>query len=862
MGIVTDHLISAVAKQVNDHCLVVWYDPEKHYTDIARDLSLPSATVARYEGSFFALRRRIDHLMGGTEPPRLVVYVPEDPAKTHDALAELEAAGVVMKPGQQPPGRNTRLSVIARNALRPLLGDDAAAAVASQADNGKLSLADLDALAEKGEGITKGVVSLIFGTGNPQDVALGLLSGTRFDDEIRKKEAGAELAVLLGSAFDLDVPAGTTPQDVRARLARQVLTTDFLASMHGEVPPRLAEASAAAKPAAKDACAALARTWRLRRDLRDSYVEHASTVEKELGLTGVELDTSALAAIETFLEIEYRLQTGVEAGLLDATDDDLVETARARQSSFWAECLPDVQARWALVATTGQLLLEADRVEQELKTALPDVSAFLASYTGGNRPWCLLDTYHRHMERLYHNFDFDLGPRHATLKQLIHKARHRYMTVGAAIADEFMRCLQEAKYRLPGLMHQTEIYDKRVKPKAAEGKTAYVWVDALRFEMGHELAQTLSGELKLTVEPALAAVPTITEIGMAALLPGASESASVLPVAESKLGLEIGGKVIKDRDDRVAFLKERAGVKVYETKLESLLPSPKKKVEDAIRAADLVLVTSQEIDDLGERDNVPLARRTMDGMLHELRRAVRVLGNLGVVNVVIAADHGYLFGEELESDMKINAPGGETADIHRRVWVGRGGGADPSYLRARLSDFGLGGGLEIAAPRGFACFKVKGGAKAYFHGGLSPQEIIIPVISVAAGTQPAALVGGGVDWTITLGSQKISTRFVSVQIRGVATGLFELVPPRVRVEVTAKGESISTPVSASYGFEEATGDVQLREAGGGEKAVEPNTVALAITKETSQKTVTVRLLDAASGAELTRREGVEVAISI
>ena len=47
---------------------------------------------------------------------------------------------------------------------------------------------------------------------------------------------------------------------------------------------------------------------------------------------------------------------------------------------------------------------------------------------------------------------------------------------------------------------------------------------------------------------------------MAALLPKAHESAKVVAVGGGKLALEIDGKTIKDRKDRVAFLKENAGV--------------------------------------------------------------------------------------------------------------------------------------------------------------------------------------------------------------------------------------------------------------------------------------------------------------
>ncbi len=159
---------------------------------------------------------------------------------------------------------------------------------------------------------------------------------------------------------------------------------------------------------------------------------------------------------------------------------------------------------------------------------------------------------------------------------------------------------------------------------------------------------------------------------MAAFLPGA-ETATVVAAGDSKLGLEINSTILKDRPSRIKFLQENAGVAVFVTKLGDLLPNPKKKEREGIEKAELILVTSQEIDAIGEGDNVRLARRTMDDMLLELRRTFRVLSELGVETIIFSADHGYLFGEELSEDKKIDAPGGETADLHRRVWVGRGG---------------------------------------------------------------------------------------------------------------------------------------------------------------------------------------------
>ena len=157
-GIVTEFLAQLILKQVDDRGLVVWYDPDKAYAIIAGELELPNTQFVRYGGSFFKLRRAIDHLLNEGQPPRLVVYVPMERTETHSALIELDCAGVVIQPRQQPPACNTRLSVVARNALKPILGEDQVAEIERQVEAGKLSLADLNSLAEQGVDISTGVL--------------------------------------------------------------------------------------------------------------------------------------------------------------------------------------------------------------------------------------------------------------------------------------------------------------------------------------------------------------------------------------------------------------------------------------------------------------------------------------------------------------------------------------------------------------------------------------------------------------------------------------------------------------------------------------------------------------------------------
>jgi hypothetical protein len=846
---VSDYMRNLIKKQVDDHVIVVWYDPEGYYKEFVRSLELPGTPLERYDGSFFALRHRIDPFIAGPDPRRLIVYVPLDRSQTHNALVEVEAAGVAVYPGAQPRQLNTRPSVVAKGALRGHLGDRELTSIEKQVEAGKLSLADLDRIGAGAEP-PRGLISLIFGTSSPQEVALGFLSNEQHDEEILKKDAMSELSVLLQAEFELALLEGEPPKDLRHRLARHILATEFLESLQGNIPEQIASVKIATMAASKNACSALARTWRLRRDLRESYVNCASHAAIDLGISRLNLAIDQIRDSETFLEVERALLNQVEEALSQESREDLVEAALRHQSGFWAE-QPDIQARWSLIAVAGQLLLEADRVEKDIRLSPDSARAVFDSYTSGEKPWLFLDTYYRNMEKRYHNLDQEIGD---SLERLIIRAKERYMAAASKMAERFLRLYQRDSFRIAGVLRQVEIFEKIVKPALEEGKTAYIWADALRFEMARELLQIMSSEFHGEITPALAAAPTITEIGMAALLPRSS-SGTIVKVDESKLALEIEGEVIRNRDERVKFLQNKTTSKFFEGSLDKLLPKPSVPISKAIQDADLVLITSREIDDLCERDDPSLAR-TFD-LLSRLQKALRNLSRLGIKKIVVTSDHGYLFGDELGIDMKINPPGGDTADLHRRVWVGRGGASDPAYLRAKVSDFGLGGDLELATPWSFACFNAKSRSMSYFHGGLSPQELIIPVLTlIPKGEKKKA--GGNIAWSLDYGGRKLTTRYFSVNVSGKEKqSISDSEPPKIKLEIRDGGTCISKAVSASYGFEDATGVVQMKKANW---AIEPNTITLSIVKDPSKKIVSLHLLDAATDVELAPSKEIEVAI--
>jgi PglZ domain len=865
-GIVSDYLRGLIAKQVDDNGLVVWFDPSRDYEQLVPSLSFDRTTVVAFKGSFFALRREIDGLLNGESPPRLVVYVPCTEEETQDALIELTSTGVVMKPGQHPWQRNTRLSVVAKAALRTSLGEEQLASIEKQVEQGQLSLPDLDGLGASASGPV-GVLSRIFETSSPQEIALAMLSGPEYDERVVEKQAAGELSTVLNGTYGVALAADNGCPAMRERLATHALCTEFVAALSGSPPAQLASLKVASTEPGQAECVQLVRAWRSRRELRESYAAQAERVERGVGLAGITFEPDQIAGVETFLSLEHQIQVRIEEDLsregmtLAAAGSEYRQLIERRLGNFWCswpERYPEVRQRWLLIETVLNVLSTADEVQDGLKKLSGGPSVMVDKYATGEEPWCLLDTYQRRLERQSHLFDF--GVEHGALEAAIARARQRYMQAGGELAERFVREIAGAHFTVPGVLKQVDIYSKTLRPCLKSGKTAYVLVDALRFEMGRELAGRLQSSHEVTLLPAMASAPTLTPIGMGSLMPEAPDG-EVVPVKASKLGLKIGETILSDRKGRLAWLQQHeSDRKVVTATLEDLLPQPKKALQTALRSAELIVVTSQEIDELPEGDNIRLAHIAMDNVLLDLARLVNKLRDLGCERIVVTADHGYLFADEMDTDMKIEPPGGQTADLGRRAWIGRGGAASESYLRAPLAALGMGGELEIAVPWGFGVFMSPGGARAYFHGGMSPQEMIVPVISLTTASGGAQSTAPSIEWELVPGSRKISTRYFSVTVQGHTTELLGVEPPNVHVEVRSEGSVISTPVSASYGFVEATRDVQLRVSGEDNHQVEPNTMTLMVEALESHRAATVYLLDAGTGRELARLDDVKISV--
>jgi len=850
VGKVTDFLIEQIKKQITENHIVVWFDWERgapQYTVVIKDLEIPDATIIRYDGSFLKMRYEASPLMIKNQAPNLLMYVPMEEKDTENALVGFTKTGIVIKPGQSPWQRNTRLAVIARQALKSVMSETEINDLEKKIEGGNLSLQDLDNLAEKTSRINTNTLALIFNTHNPSEITLKFLATSDNDEEINSRSALPDLISLFEAEFGLSC-RGKTSDECRNELVRYLLFTAWSQEIKGKIPAPLKDVSRATEPALIRTCVNLVESWRKRNDLAESYRRHADTIEHSLGIGGYSFAVSTIQNSDTFCCIDDQIfhHVVVELQKVGTPKDDIQKLIAQRKNNFWSLQDSNRRMRWKLLQTLVEFYLRASAVETELKTKEWTAEECVQKYSQKEKPWSAIDTLCRRFEERYDAVMLESNFQSDDLNVLCKKARAYYMTVGDLLARKYQKAIEKQRGFPQTILKQQETFDTIVRPHIGQERIAYILVDALRYEMAQEFVSILGKEFETNLEPAIGIMPSITELGMAALLPGAQKGVVLERAGTNDLSIKIDNVPVPDRKSRIKYLKDHCDTEFVDLKLGDLYGSSK-PLKDKVEKAPLAVVTSQEIDLLGESVESGQFRRYMSDIFSSLKRAIFNLERSGFTTFVITADHGFIFGEEISGSMKIDPPGGNTILIKRRIWVGEGGARHESTLRFPAQQFGYPGEFDLVIPQGFAVFTVSGGGLTYMHGGLSLQEHIIPVMTIKVKTQ-APITESKIKWNVTLSAgNEITTRACIVLVEGKFASI-DNTPPKIRIEIRQNGMRISRPLIASYGYEEATGDVQLKVKADSTE-IEQVSITLQIPGKITSENATLHLIDAQTGAE-------------
>ena len=145
MGRIAEYLGDLIRKQVKESGIVIWYDPEQKYTQAVDKIQI-GAQVFKFKGSFFGLKYELDRFLEEPERPKILIYVPKERNEIDNALIEFEKAGCILEPGHSSPNQNTRLEVVARAVLKPIM-PDAVEEICKQISSGSLSFEDVEDIA-------------------------------------------------------------------------------------------------------------------------------------------------------------------------------------------------------------------------------------------------------------------------------------------------------------------------------------------------------------------------------------------------------------------------------------------------------------------------------------------------------------------------------------------------------------------------------------------------------------------------------------------------------------------------------------------------------------------------------------------
>ncbi len=800
-----EYLAAQVAVRLAQRRVVVWYDPRAEFAPFINELrgqpadapltdervervtpGQQSAALACYDGSFFAVRVIVEPLVAIDQPDPLLIYLPGVTRdETRSPLLELEQGGTTYEPQLKRQTRNVLLhlghtdgvidEMLASEGLRYA---DIAALIAATAEGGG----------------QPALLRVIFpGTRDNAALVAAWLADPATDAALGEKGATGELYKLVGSRLGLGLELSAPLAESRSRLLRFLLAGEFRADLACPPPPILSQVP---EPATKEQGAFLREViGRLRQEHADPYIAHADTIAGEFSLATAGVSALDLGAIDTF-----RFE---ERALLDQCDTLLAEGEYARvghlvaerASSFWVDRDVARRAQWRACELVAQLLGACRAVGAELAKSGHDPAAWVAAYTRDDG-WYRLDQGHRQLESWLANLDDE-----PTLGRSIALARGEYDALTRRLAEGFGRALRGADWQIPGVQPQTRIYDDAVA--AQHGTVALVLVDALRYEMGQELAQQLRplGELRLT--PALGVLPAITKLGMAAFLPGAAASYNVVE-ERGKLAASVDGTPLPDLAARQKFLAARVPQTV-DLELAELLVSPAKQLGGRFKDARLIVVRSQEIDSLGEAGHTHLARQVMDAMIANVARGVRKLAALGVERIVVSADHGHLFAQERGDDMKTESPG-PAVELHRRCWIGRGGSTPPGAVRVTGADLGYQTDLDFIFPTGLGVFKA-GGGLAYHHGGVTLQELVIPVVQLRV---PQRKTASAAALRVIIGGQPTTLTNRTLGVTLTLLGDLFTEPTRVRPILLAGSEQVGyAGMALGAELDAATGTVLL-----------------------------------------------------
>lgn len=513
----------------------------------------------------------------------------------------------------------------------------------------------------------------------------------------------------------------------------------LLSAFSATVPPEvMAEIGGSYSRGCAQFCLGIVHDWAQAEDCeRDVLLEESERVGHDLNLSkrlsGMPLES--LMRSDVFPVAGQMIVKELAVSLASGADrrSDAREAARIRRTlSDYANLAPCFDA---LEAACDILDFLRDHVDGY---HLLPAKAVWEAY---KQDWWRMDSAYRHFCRACRHAmlsaEQDVSE---ALSALADWADSHYINGFLVPANECWVSSAEADWEqigyVEGVPRQRRFYDEVVESELAGAKRAVVIIsDALRYEVACELMEDLARKQRVSCD--IGAVqgtfPSITSLGMASLLP------------HKRLSIDVGNKLDVFADDlptsttaqRESVLRARREASVA-LKATDVLGMKAAEVRDITRDSQVVYIFHNAIDARG--DNTPTEHEVFDACesaIQDIGALVRsAINQMKTSRIVVTADHGFLYTRDVApvSDKFDQAPLKDAAvHVGERFAIAKEGDLSDNLL-IRLSLDAIGGGdLAGLAPRGFVRINRPGGVSHYAHGGITLEELCVPVLRVHHG---------------------------------------------------------------------------------------------------------------------------------
>lgn len=275
---------------------------------------------------------------------------------------------------------------------------------------------------------------------------------------------------------------------------------------------------------------------------------------------------------------------------------------------------------------------------------------------------------------------------------------------------------------IPDVNRQRSFYCNKVESR---DRRLYVIIsDAMRYEVAAELTEQLRREnqCEVELESMQGIFPTITKFGMAALLP--HQKLDV--VAKAGGGVSVmadGAGTEMPNRDKVLKAKHPASVALQYKNIIGLKRAARQAL---VKDMDVVYIYHDKIDEASHSSDSQVFSACEDA-INELKHLVRIICNeFGGTRICITADHGFLYTYSPLSELdKVDKSAfrEQLVDYGRRYAITEPGTEAEYLMPVKFTDK-----LSALTPRENVRIKMSGGGLNFVHGGISLQEMVVPVI--------------------------------------------------------------------------------------------------------------------------------------